>query len=376
MKKGVVVECNDDFVTLLTPDGQFLKTQNKQGQYELGEEISFLPYLEESEEAATTYPDTRLGKFFNIRKRKSNIRFGILSIAVIVFIFTLLPFFQEQKIYAYMSIDINPSFEVGIDSELRVISLDPLNNEAEQLVEKLPEWEEKHFQFIIDAIVKQSKKNGYVEPEKEILITTVMNEEDENVEKKLEANIDEIQDSYKAEKLNVQAIEADRKTREKAQKQGISMGKYIKLKEKEPLKEDTSIKKQFNHNGNEPEKDTKQQSHSANYISPTEPTDKNDMNKKEMDATETKRKLNEAKNKAKQNAMAQQHKMNKQDKHQQKQQQKQKKEQEKQREKQNKREKRENQVSNNKTVNKAYQKDKPNDVEHNKGKPDRNSNKN
>lgn len=41
MKKGVVVDLDDDFVTLLTPDGQFLKASNKEGNYELGEEISF-----------------------------------------------------------------------------------------------------------------------------------------------------------------------------------------------------------------------------------------------------------------------------------------------------------------------------------------------
>ncbi|MFC0273536.1 anti-sigma factor domain-containing protein [Metabacillus herbersteinensis] len=43
MKRGVVVEENDDFVTLLTPDGQFLKTRNKKGEYVLGEEITFFP---------------------------------------------------------------------------------------------------------------------------------------------------------------------------------------------------------------------------------------------------------------------------------------------------------------------------------------------
>ena len=53
MKRGVVVEYNDDYVTLLTPDGQFIKAKNKEGNYEVGAEISFFPLMDEREEAVT-----------------------------------------------------------------------------------------------------------------------------------------------------------------------------------------------------------------------------------------------------------------------------------------------------------------------------------
>ena len=52
-----------------------------------------------------------------------------------VFMITFIPFINNDKVYAYMSIDINPSFEIGIDDQLKVISLDPLNEEAEKLLE-------------------------------------------------------------------------------------------------------------------------------------------------------------------------------------------------------------------------------------------------
>ncbi|UOK59269.1 anti-sigma factor domain-containing protein [Bacillus sp. OVS6] len=44
MKKGIVVDRNDDYVTLLTPDGQFLKANKQKRSYELGEEITFFNF--------------------------------------------------------------------------------------------------------------------------------------------------------------------------------------------------------------------------------------------------------------------------------------------------------------------------------------------
>ncbi len=244
MKKGVVVELNDDFVTLLTPDGQFVNTVNKNGQYELGEEIAFFPALDESEQAVTRAnyikPKKRnIISYFDSKRAK----IGTLSlIAIMVIIFTSLPFIQNDKVYAYMSIDINPSFEVSIDDKLRVISLDPLNEDAEQLMKKLPEWKGKKFDDIVDAILTQSKLDGYVYPGKEILITTVINEEDTKLHSQLEKNIEEIESSYEEKEMNVETIETDRETREKAQQQGISMGKYVQLKEKEKLEPKTEDK--------------------------------------------------------------------------------------------------------------------------------------
>lgn len=39
MRRGIIVEKNKKFVTLLTPDGQFLKAKNDRHSYEIGEEI-------------------------------------------------------------------------------------------------------------------------------------------------------------------------------------------------------------------------------------------------------------------------------------------------------------------------------------------------
>ncbi|MBO1514436.1 anti-sigma factor domain-containing protein [Metabacillus bambusae] len=293
MKRGVVVEYNDDFVTLLTPDGQFLKANSKLGSYEIGEEITFFPLMDEREEAATSTSRIKqrsLIDLFNSRK----VRVGALSVlAIMFFMISFLPSFNNDKVYAYMSIDINPSFEVGIDNQLNVISLVPLNEEAEKLIEKLPVWENKPFNKIVDAIVAESKVEGYVYPGKEILITTVINEEDKAVQTKLEAGIDEISTSYEDQEMVVNTIESDNETREKAQNQGISTGKYIELKEEAKVVEPVK-------NQEQPDKSSSKANTENQSIS--EETTSNNQTVKEKLKSETKVKLEDVKNELKENS--------------------------------------------------------------------------
>lgn len=299
MKKGVVVNYNDDFVTVLTPDGQFIKTNNGQGDYVIGNEISFFPLADEREEAATRLSQlTKVRKLTFLNSKKT--RVGALSlIAIMFFMISFLPFFNNDKVYAYMSIDINPSFEVGIDDHLNVISLEPLNEEAEKIRVNLLDWRNKPFDEIIDAIVVQSKANGYVYPGKEIVITTVINDKDHKIQPELEENINNIQTSYENEQMIVQTIKTDRETREMANKQGISMGKYVKLKEKEKLKE-----KKVDDKNDEPIKDetpkpqTEKKSENSNQQETPDAVIKNSQSAKNKLTSDTKIKLNEAKNKA------------------------------------------------------------------------------
>lgn len=41
MRKGVILEINDLYLTLLTPEGEFLRARKLQQDYQVGEEIHF-----------------------------------------------------------------------------------------------------------------------------------------------------------------------------------------------------------------------------------------------------------------------------------------------------------------------------------------------
>ncbi|TXC91555.1 anti-sigma factor domain-containing protein [Metabacillus litoralis] len=296
MKRGVVVDRNDDFITLLTPEGQFLKANNEKGMYEIGEEITFFPLVDKLEEAATRESKLLKNRVLSALSLKRT-RVGALSfLAIMVFIFSFLPGLNQNKAYAYMSIDINPSFEVKIDQKLKVLSLDPINEEAEKLMIELPNWEGKSFVEVVNTIVTQSKSEGYVYPGKEILIATVVNQEDKKIEEKLTDNIEQIRHSMEDDEMIVKTIETDSETREKAKKQGISTGKYLELtndKEVEDKKEDF-VKPKSNHQ----EETTSTQKEIDNTPVPVQPKVNNNSEWK----NETKERLKETQNKIKENS--------------------------------------------------------------------------
>ncbi|WP_368659080.1 anti-sigma factor domain-containing protein [Metabacillus halosaccharovorans] len=316
MKKGVVVDLDDDFVTLLTPDGQFLKASNKEGNYELGEEISFFPLADKREEAATRTKRAIDHTFLkSIRTRTA--RVGALSaVAIIFFMISFLPLFNNDKVYAYMSIDINPSFEVSLDDHLKVISLVPLNDEANNIMKSLNEWEKKPLNEIVQIIISECKSDGYVYPGKEIVITTVMNDTDKKIEKDLHEGLTEISTVIEEEDMVVKTINSDKDTRDKAQKQGVSTGKYIELVEqKEESKEteapeeaDESVQSEVTPAPIVPEKKGTSITSQVKEQQNTKPADNTTSVQK--DKSEAKEKLTKAKEKLQENAHQIQQKRN------------------------------------------------------------------
>ncbi|WP_378936921.1 anti-sigma-I factor RsgI family protein [Metabacillus herbersteinensis] len=151
--------------------------------------------------------------------------------------FTVLPIFNEDKVYAYMTIDINPSFELAVDNRLRVVTLEPMNDDGKKLLEELVDWEKKPFNTLVNQIVLESKEAGYIQKGKEIFITTVYAQDRKQIKDDLLEDIAELRSNYEKEDMKLKAIETDQSTRDKAMRQGISTGKYLQLQLKQEIEE-------------------------------------------------------------------------------------------------------------------------------------------
>ncbi|MCY8838136.1 anti-sigma factor domain-containing protein [Bacillus atrophaeus] len=229
MRRGIIVEKNKKSVTLLTPDGQFLKTKNDRHNGEIGEEIMFPS-------------ETRMGRrasFFDILGLRP-FKMGIFTMtAIMLFIFMMLPVFSNNKAYAYMTIDINPSFEMALNSEYEVIELTPLNDEGKRIVSDINDWEKSDFKQVIDAIITDCSEQGYVKESKEILISTVYeNTKDDTYKSGVKKQLSDVTNKYK-KTYHMESLESDLDTREKAKKEGMSTGTYIRQNEKKNNKEKT-----------------------------------------------------------------------------------------------------------------------------------------
>ncbi|MCR4366656.1 anti-sigma factor domain-containing protein [Bacillus amyloliquefaciens] len=222
MRRGIIVEKNKKFVTLLTPDGQFLKTKNDHRTCEIGEEITF-------------EGETRMGRrasFFDFLKLRP-FKLGVFTMtAIILFILILLPVFSDNKAYAYMTLDINPSIEMALNSKYEVIELTPLNYDAKQVISDIGDWKSSDFKEVISNIITDCSKHGYVKESKEILISTVYENTDDNTYKKgVKKQLADMTEKYKGT-YQVQSLESDMETREKAKQEGMSTGSYIRRNEK------------------------------------------------------------------------------------------------------------------------------------------------
>jgi len=233
MKKGIVMEISDEFITMLTPDGEFIKARNHHNNYQIGEEIDFFPVSEQP---------SKLSKRKKLFKFENKLAW-VSSVAVILLLLSFLPNVFEDKVYAYMSIDINPSLEIGLDHELNVISIEALNDDGTNILNTIDDWKNQHVDVITELILEKSRERGYLETGEEVIITTVINDTDQNeLELLLRKDLEEISSTYQQEEILITSIESNEETRLKAKNQGISTGKFLQLEKKIIVEKDNNPK--------------------------------------------------------------------------------------------------------------------------------------
>lgn len=221
MKKGVVMEIDDAFLTLLTPEGEFLHAKKQNQPYAIGEEIHFFPI----ESAKTTNHFNTLKNVFKLKP------VWALMAALFIFLGSFFPMYQNNKAYAYMSIDVNPSIELSINKKMQVVEMTGYNKEGKEIISQLSKWKKEDVSKVAQTILAEMKKEGYLNTNKNIIISTVRTKEAEvKIDKKLQENIDEIKASVNKQKLEITVLKATESEWKKAHKLGITTGKFKKNK--------------------------------------------------------------------------------------------------------------------------------------------------
>lgn len=138
--KAVVLEKKGSTLTVLTSDGSFKKVRRRDA-VEVGQEIE-IP-------AVRSLPNLRIG----------------VSIAAIFLIAFMSVFgwnaFQPGTAVAMVSLDINPSLQISLDRKGRVLELEALNPDAEQVLSELS-LKGEGLNEALDQIIEQSAKLHYL----------------------------------------------------------------------------------------------------------------------------------------------------------------------------------------------------------------------
>ncbi|WP_002146513.1 anti-sigma factor domain-containing protein, partial [Bacillus cereus] len=210
MNKGIVVDIKKHSVVVLTPNGEFLSFKRKAYSYMIGEEISF----KEQEQRA---PRFSIPSFLKPA-----------SLLVTCFLCVLLFFYNqpEEKVFAYVSVDINPSLEVSVTKDLHVIDLRACNDDGRRILKEMKRWENKHLQDVIRTIIKHSQEDKYLTNDKQVMLTAVT--KDKSLEPQLEKAMQKLKQEYELKHVTVVYQSSTMQMRENAKKAGVGTGVYIK----------------------------------------------------------------------------------------------------------------------------------------------------
>lgn len=231
MKRGVVLSINKRFVTLLTPEGEFLKTKRQSRPYKVGEEISF-----SSVKQKFTFSFSSLNM-----PAKKTVVFSLASSFLILI--SVLPSFFTEHVSAYMTFDVNPSIELELNDELEVLKLTGLNSDGKLVIKEISNWKGKNVKVVTNRIVMTTRKLGYMEGKKQIVVSTTLLDDNKALDKNLKAEIKKVSRQENFAQTDLKVIPATKNDRKKAKEQGISTGKFVEKKlDKESSKNEKESK--------------------------------------------------------------------------------------------------------------------------------------
>ncbi len=227
MKRGIVMSIHKHHTVVMTADGQFLRAPVT-GSTRIGEEITF--------EDEYKQPRSFRGAY----------RYISAAAIVLLFMLPLLLYIgrDAEPVVAYLSMDINPSIEIGVDSQEKTRELRALNAEGEKLIAGLP-YEGLYVQDVAAAIVERAQLDHYFDMSvTDVFIASVlMGEQTEALQqfeslltKKVDETVKTMLSGYAGagQGISVTTLSVPFEVRSAADANGISSGKmtvYLMAKE-------------------------------------------------------------------------------------------------------------------------------------------------
>lgn len=209
------MEASRGFITVMTNQGEFLNVPWSQGALPgVGKEVEFEQPAERKE---------RLWQRPYFAALAASIALILLFIpAMYGLIFT-----GPMQVIAYINVDINPSLELGINKEGKVVETIGLNDDGKKLLEKV-QVSGISVQEAIEKLTAGAIAEKYLEPDKgnNILITV-------SSDKKLPAQVKELEKEVQKvlQEKNIVAqaatVEVPAVIHNKAREANVSAGKYV-----------------------------------------------------------------------------------------------------------------------------------------------------
>ena len=224
LRKGVIVEVNKREYIVLNDSGAFVRLSKRGGTFSVGEEIML--------------PDAR-----RALPRRSVMKWASAACAAMILFAFLFTVFQRDvahaELVAYVSIDINPSVELGLDRNGNVVQVREHNESAAELVEGLSLLGLPVEEAVLLIMETAETKLLAERSEADIVITSVILDDtapvkEEELQQRVQTQVSQvIQHHQKAEQYRVTVWSAPKEVLQEAEEAGLSAGKmtfYLKAK--------------------------------------------------------------------------------------------------------------------------------------------------
>jgi hypothetical protein len=200
--RGIVLEVEKNNVTVLTPDGRYRRLP-RLGNVQIGQEYCH---------STSARPWMAAAAMF-----------------MLLFASSLYYLAAPAAPVAYVTVDINPSLELGVSARLNVVSVQALNEDAAILLSGL-KLKGQSLDEALENILEAAKEKQYLNTETSGIVISgspAGNKEAKlgQIELVLENTVEKFL-SENASEVAVAVVTANRTQREEAQELGLSVGKY------------------------------------------------------------------------------------------------------------------------------------------------------
>ncbi|WP_079480770.1 anti-sigma factor domain-containing protein [Halobacillus salinus] len=156
MRKGIVMEQNNNYMIVMTNDGQFHRAERLENA-EVGMEVQF-----------TALAEKRF--FFGKMVRDNRMKMAVAALIFLLAAFPIFSWYGSNQAYAYVNLDINPSVKMELNDHMEVISIIPQNEDAEKLIPLLSKWKKKDASEVTLQLIQLSQEQGLVNEKNQVLI--------------------------------------------------------------------------------------------------------------------------------------------------------------------------------------------------------------
>lgn len=177
--------------------------------------------------------DLKSYSFFGGKSMKKIVSLTALSFALIFavwFGFNQNNVITEKPVVMLVGIDINPSFELSVNEDDKVVEIEALNDDAKTII--VSDLIGQDVEDVVEVIIQRAEEANFLDlvdlEEDFVVVSTVSLTDDEDAQDDMEEQLEKkIRDSEYLQSLNIVQVKATQREKFEADEKNIPVGLYV-----------------------------------------------------------------------------------------------------------------------------------------------------